>query len=87
MNKYTAVSCQMHSELELIIMHKQSLKIKLGDGYDNQEILITPYNIVTRNKSEFLLAKNSLGEFMEIRLDRILSFQIRNQDSFIQRFK
>ena len=75
MNKYTAVSCQMHSELELIIMHKQSLKIKLGDGYDNQEILITPYNIVTRNKSEFLLAQNDLGEYLEIRLDQIISFQ------------
>ena len=76
MGKYIPVSCQLHSELELIIMHQQSLKIKLGDAYDNQQIVVRPYNIMTKDKQEFLQVKDMSETNLNIRLDRILSFQV-----------
>lgn len=83
---YHPVSCEMHSELELAIMHGQRLKIHYLNGLDNKltEVDITPYDIVTRgNKTnqpeqhisgEFLLCTDSTGNSIEIRLDFIQSY-------------
>ena len=78
MEKYVPVSCQLHSELELVIMHENMLQIKLLNSQEMPEsIIVKPYNIFIKDKEEFLQAKNSSGESITIRLDRIISFQIK----------
>lgn len=72
-NKYNTISCEKHSELELLIMHGKTLQIEL----EKQTITITPYDIVSRKDSgEFLLGKNQQGELIEFRLDQIKSYTI-----------
>lgn len=83
---YHTVSCEMHSELELAIMHGQNLKIYYLNEIDKIaiEAEIKPHDIVTRgNKTkqleqqqsgEFLLGTDSAGNPFEIRLDFIQSY-------------
>jgi transcriptional antiterminator Rof (Rho-off) len=76
MNKdlYQSVSCDLHSQLELAIMHKDKLRIKLNDTKD---IVLQgmPFDIVSRkNQGEFLLIKTSSGNNKSVRLDRIKTF-------------
>jgi len=70
---YSAISCQSHSELELIIMHKNLIQIELEQG----KFLINPYDIKTeKDKGEFLLAMDETGANMKIRLDHIKHWSI-----------
>jgi transcriptional antiterminator Rof (Rho-off) len=72
-NNYTAVSCQLHSELELLIMHGNRIKIEL----EKNTCRLKPHDLVTRkNKGEFLLGKDNKGQPIEIRLDQIKSWII-----------
>ena len=72
-NNYTSVSCQLHSELELLIMHGNCIKIEL----EKSSCTLKPDDIVTRkNKGEFLLGKDKKGQPVEIRLDQIKSWII-----------
>ena len=77
MQPYIPVSCQLHSELELMIMHEKTLQLKLNNSHETTENLVAkPYNILTKDKNEFLQLKNTIGELIDIRLDRIVSFKI-----------
>ncbi|MCW8931803.1 MAG: hypothetical protein OQL19_16415 [Gammaproteobacteria bacterium] len=72
---YVVVSCEMHSELELAIMHGKHLKI----FYDNEQIVqLKPNDVITRGKNEkkgeFLVGFDETGKRMEIRLDKIKRF-------------
>jgi len=70
---YNAISCQLHSELELIIMHKNQIQIEL----EQSKYLINPYDIKTeKGKGEFLLAIDENGVDMTIRLDHIKHWKI-----------
>jgi len=76
-DKYIPVPCQLHSELELAIMHKKQLDIKLTSTPSDHKLLtVTPLDVVIKNKGEYLLALNSLGEEVSIRLDKITSYKI-----------
>ena len=72
-NKYNTVSCEKHSELELLIMYGKTIQIEL----EKRTLTITPYDIVSRKDSgEFLLGKTRQGELIELRLDQIKSYNI-----------
>ena len=78
--QYQSVSCQMHSELELVIMHKQRLKVQIQSQNTLTEIMVRPYDIVSRaGQGEFLLAVNQEGEKTEYRLDQLKSFEVINK--------
>jgi transcriptional antiterminator Rof (Rho-off) len=72
----------MHSELELAIIRQQCLIIHYKNGNDmaTKIVTITPHDIVTRShkkgqpNGEFLLAVDTRGELVEIRLDFIQSY-------------
>ena len=84
-NPYQAVSCSMHSELELAIMHGKYLTVyyaekdKQNDSSDEQIITIKPSDVITRgddNKGEFLVGTDKSGQPVEIRLDNINQYLI-----------
>lgn len=60
MQPYIPVSCQLHSELELMIMHEKTLQLKLRTYQETTESLVAkPYNILTKDKIEFLQLKDT----------------------------
>ena len=77
MKSYQPVSCSMHSELELAIMHGKQLKVHFSNADGTLTLTIKPHDVITRkNEGEFLLAYDEAGKPLEIRLDSILKFQI-----------
>ncbi len=69
---YTPISCAVHSEYELAILHKQQLHLTWLDA-DNQQqtAYVIPVDIRTREHQEFLVADLPDKTRLEIRLDRI----------------
>lgn len=72
-DNYTPVSCAVHSEYELVIMRGLSLRIRWrpANGLELTETL-KPYDLVTRDGAEFLLALNENNQDIKIRLDKII---------------
>ncbi len=77
---YTPVSCAIHSEYELAIMHKQPLEVTWR-GEDGQEYneRVMPLDLQCRNRQEFLLADLSDNTRVDIRLDRITNVSKKGQ--------
>ncbi len=76
-NPYQVVSCAMHSELELVIMHEQTLIIYYVENNKEQTIKFKPRDIITRGsneRGEFLTGSDESGKQLEIRLDSIIRF-------------
>ncbi|NNG14702.1 MAG: transcriptional antiterminator, Rof [Gammaproteobacteria bacterium] len=69
---YIPVSCERHSEYELAVMRGQSLNITWQDDHgEPQSETLKPYDLLTEQKREYLLARNPHGGHKKIRLDRI----------------
>lgn len=69
---YTPVSCSMHSELELLIMHNSLVNMRWLD--DNGTIysgVVKPTDVQTRCGEEFLLFYDNREQLQQVRLDRI----------------
>lgn len=76
-NTYQPVSCELHSEYELAIMHKNKLCLTwLEEGESVTKTGITPVDIQIKNKAEFLIAKTSEQNDLIIRLDQITKVDI-----------
>lgn len=74
-NNYIAVSCTLHSELELAIMHRSMLSMVWTDeNQQQQRQSLLPVDIVTENRQEFLVVHDRNNLSYRIRLDRILEF-------------
>ena len=75
-SQYNPVSCDIHSQLELFIMHKKKLHVEYIQNDDTMKQIVTPYDIVTRkDKGEYLLATDDSEQNLEIRLDALRHFQ------------
>ncbi len=75
MSDYRPVSCALHSEFELAIMHGRRMKLKWHDEDGAvQEAVVRPVDLVTKNHEEFLVVEHE-GERRMIRLDRISAAQ------------
>jgi transcriptional antiterminator Rof (Rho-off) len=69
---YHPVSCALHDEYEIAILHKKHLPIRWQD--DSGELRtedVLPTDIVVKNKAEFLVAVDQEGKELCIRLDNI----------------
>ena len=75
MTDYHPIPCQMYAELEVVIMHRRRVRMAwhATDGKTRMEQLL-PVDLRTRDHEEFLLAEDSHGYPLEIRLDRIARF-------------
>lgn len=72
-NDYHPVSCDMHSQLELAIMHRTKLSLSWYPAECLQTETVLPVDIQTKNKQEFLYVKTDDNKIREIRLDKIKS--------------
>ena len=74
---YQPISCELHSEYELAIMHKNKLCLTWRkDGEVVPETNIIPVDVQTKNKAEYLIVKKSeQNEPFSIRLDDIIEMR------------
>lgn len=72
---YRPIPCQRYAELEVAILHQIRMRMawRTLDGKTRVERLL-PVDLRTRDHEEFLLAEDSHGYPLEIRLDRIARF-------------
>lgn len=69
---YTPIGCDVYSELELHIMHRERLRTAWRDVEGK---VLLPKDLQTRQGAEYLLAETHTGEALELRLDRILRIE------------
>ena len=77
---YQPISCALHSEYELAIMHKQSLRLSWKDEHGNirsEDVILT--DIQTANHQEFLIANTDNHKQLKIRLDHIVQMEVINK--------
>ena len=68
---YLPVPCELHSQYELAIMQRQTLKLVWRDGQQTHISTVAPLDLQTRQGQEFLIAKDQQGQRLQIRLDYI----------------
>lgn len=70
--KYQPITCALHDEYEIAIMHRKPLMIRWLDerGGQRQETVLAN-DIQVKNKEEFLIAKTVDGTDLRIRLDKV----------------
>lgn len=74
---YQPISCDLHSQYELAIMHKNKLSLSwLEDGEVVTGTGITPVDVQTKNKAEYLIAKTAEQQDLCLRLDHIVEMHI-----------
>lgn len=74
---YQPVSCELHSQYELAIMHKSKLELSwLSNGELVTQTNILPLDVQTRDKAEYLIATNDKNENLCLRLDQIKNMRI-----------
>ncbi len=79
-NTYQPVSCEQHSQYELAIMHKNKLQITYKDeNCSTINDIVTPIDVQTVNKAEYLVALSSENKKFHVRLDYIEKFNIFNK--------
>ena len=74
---YQPISCELHSEYELAIMHKNTLCLTWRkDGVVVTEENVIPVDVQTKNKAEYLVVKTSeQNKVFDIRLDYIIEMR------------
>lgn len=74
---YQPISCELHSQYELAIMRKDKLQLSwLSASQIVSKTNITPLDVLTKNKAEYLIAVNSDNKNLCIRLDHITEMRI-----------
>ena len=72
MSVYKPVSCGLHSEYELLAMHRS--RVRLGCTSDDkapQTLTGKVVDMVTREKAEYLVLEIDGAETISVRLDKI----------------
>lgn len=74
MTDYRPVSCEIHSQYELLAMQGRSVRLYLTD--DNGVFEGKIRDMLTREKIEYLLFEMGDGRSCDIRLDTIKQFEV-----------
>jgi Rho-binding antiterminator len=78
LDPYTPITCGLHSEYELAIMRRVSLRMGWQDAAGQQYIgNLLPLDLYARKQVEYLMARGLDGQHHEIRLDKIISSNVR----------
>ena len=76
MSDYTPIDCGLYSEYELAIIRRQKLRISWqGDDGLSHMAIVTPLDLQTRSGAEYLLARDHVGNALDLRLDHIQDMQ------------
>lgn len=74
-NPYTPVSCALHSEYELLIMHRQMIQLRWRDEAQQvHSARVLPIDLLTEQAAEYLVVQNN-NQSQRVRLDHILDFE------------
>ncbi len=78
-DNYKPIPCDLHSQYELAIMHKDKLELiyKVNDLITQKHVFL-PIDVQTKNKAEYLLVLDKENKNHSIRLDHILEMRILN---------
>lgn len=68
-NDYVPIGCDMHSEYELLAMHRARVELEI-EG-ETQPLRLRVCDLVTQAGAEFLITENAAGERQQWRLDRV----------------
>lgn len=75
MTDYTPIDCGLHSEYELAIMRRQSLRLAWNDARGTLHIgIYRPLDLHTRDGAEFMVVADADGTESRVRLDYIMSY-------------
>jgi Rho-binding antiterminator len=75
---YKPIACGLYSEYELAIMRRVKLRLSWVDAQGQQHIgQLLPLDLYTRQHVEYLVARAIDGQRHEIRLDKIISSNVR----------
>jgi Rho-binding antiterminator len=75
---YTPIACGLHSEYELAIMRRVDLRLGWRDASGQHHIgSVLPLDLYARKQVEYLVARSLDGQQHEIRLDKIISSNVR----------
>ena len=75
-NSYQPVNCALHSEYELLAMHRAFVEISAVDEFANpQRLSGRVMDILTRQGAEYLIIIDAENLAHQLRLDRISSIQ------------
>ena len=75
MSDYKQVSCEAHSLYEVAVMRRTPVVVRWQEDSEIREARLMPLDVETKNREEFLLARDVNERSLRIRLDRILSFE------------
>lgn len=72
MSDYQPVSCGLHSEYELLAMHRSRVRLSWGSDQESLETAVgRVVDVVTREKAEYLVLEVMGAGGISIRLDKI----------------
>ena len=75
---YKPIACGLYSEYELAIMRRTQLRLSWADTQGQQHIgNVLPLDLQTRKRVEYLLVRAIDNTQHEIRLDKIISSNVR----------
>jgi Rho-binding antiterminator len=69
---YTPIDCDLYSEYEVAILHRQRMRLKWQDDEGNEHTeVVMPQDLKTEEHREYLIAAAEDGSPRRIRLDHI----------------
>ncbi|MBI3570761.1 MAG: transcriptional antiterminator, Rof [Gammaproteobacteria bacterium] len=68
---YVPISCDLHSEYELAILHRQWLRLVWANGNVIHDEAVLPLDLKATNGEEFLVCRTKDNATQNIRLDRV----------------
>ena len=75
---YKPIACGLYSEYELAILRRTRLRLAWLDTRGRHHIgYLLPLDLYTRQRVEYLMARDNHAQQHEIRLDRIISSNVR----------
>ncbi|MCG7866039.1 MAG: hypothetical protein B6D70_02750 [gamma proteobacterium symbiont of Stewartia floridana] len=72
-NPYRPIACGLHESYQYAVMTRSRLDLNWRDeSGQHHQAQVLPIDVVTRDKAEYLVVRDSSGEELAVRLDRIV---------------
>lgn len=68
---YQPIPCARYDQYEIAILHRRPMRLVWDEDNVIYDRIVTPLNLRTADRQEFLILRLDGGETREVRLDRI----------------
>ena len=72
---YRPISCDSHDTFEIAVLHRTRVRLAWTEDGNLHTETLTPVDIETTNREEYLIARSDNGQTVRVRLDRVRSMQ------------